>query len=221
MTEYIIASVSNQDRFIQYDKLGKMCITNRREKAARFTDSGKAWRVLTTQMSKKKRDGWMVVAYEAETKKSVEKHIQNTTQRYRANINTAAISDEEFNWEKVRYNIQESFSEIIAYKERISSKLSRVEAELCDCEHACEFFKYDAAHGYKLYAMIRERRIKRRYYKDELWKANSVLGMSYSDIANGGIENAFKEINEQAYEPRVLKELFSDALQPVLVKDNT
>lgn len=220
MSEFIIASVSDADRFIQFDRLGKMCITNRREKAARFSDSGKAWRVLTTQMSKKKRDGWKVVAYEVEPAK-VEEAPVNTTQRFRANIDTSAVSDEDFNWEKVRCNITESFSEIIAYKERLSAKLNQIEAELCDCEHACEFFKCDAAHGYKLYAMIRERRIKRRYYKDELWRANSVLGMSYSDIANGGIENAFKEINEQAYEPRVLKELFSDALQPVLVKDNT
>ena len=77
MTEFIIASVSDADRFIQYDKLGKMCITNRREKAARFSDSGKAWRVLTTQMSKKKRDGWKVVAYEVEPAK-VEEPPVNT-----------------------------------------------------------------------------------------------------------------------------------------------
>lgn len=220
MSEFIIASISDQDRFIQYDRLGKMCITNRREKAARFSDPGKAWRVLTTQMSKKKRDDWKVVSYEAESVKA-EELSANTTQRYRANIDTASVSDEDFDWEKVKRNITESFSEIIAYKERLSQKLNQVEAELCDCEHACEFFKCDAAHGYKLYAMIRERRIKRRYLKDELWKASSVLGMSYSDIANGGIENAFQEINEQAYEPRVLKELFSDVLQPVLIKDNT
>lgn len=220
MTEFIIASISDQDRFIQYDKLGKMCITNRREKAARFTDSGKAWRILTTQMSKKKRDGWKVVAYDANADKQEAKPEQ-ATQRYRANVYTQSISDEDFNWEKVRCDITTSFSEIIAYKERLTDRLNQIEAELCDCEHACEFFKCDASHGYKLYAMIRERRIKRRYYKDELWRANAVLNMSYSDIAAGGIESAFKEINEQAYEPRVLKELFSDALQPVLVKDNT
>lgn len=138
--------------------------------------------------------------------------------RFRTDVyDTSPISDEEFDWEKVRQNITESFSEIIAYKEKLSSQLNHIEAELCDCEHACEFFKCDAAHGYKLYAMIRERRIKRRFLKDELWKANSVLGMSYSDIANGGIESAFKEIGEQTYEPRVLKELFSDALQTATI----
>ena len=220
MTEFIIASISDQDRYIQYDKLGRMCVTNRREKAARFTDSGKAWRILTTQMSKKKRDGWKVVAYVDDTEKQ-NTTKESTTQRYRADVYNKSISDEQFNWEKVRCDITTSFSDIIAYKERLVEKLNQIEAELCDCEHACEFFKCDASHGYKLYAMIRERRIKRRFYKDELWRANAVLNMSYADIASGGIENAFKEINEQAYEPRVLKELFSDVLQPVLVKENT
>lgn len=215
MSEFIIASVSDADKFIQYDKLGKMCITNRREKAARFSDSGKAWRVLTAQMSKKKRDGWKVIAYEVSPPQQAEK--QADVQRFRANIDTTKVSDENFDWEKVKKNIAESFAEIIAYKSRLSAKLNQIEAELCDCEHACEFFKCDAAHGYKLYAMIRERRIKRRHYKDELWRANSVLEMSYTDIANGGIENVFKEIGEQTYEPRVLKELFSDTLQ----KDDT
>lgn len=176
MSEFIIASISDADKFIQYDKLGKMCITNRREKAARFSDSGKAWRILTTQMSKKKRDGWKVIAYESETSKNKEA-VSNSAPRFKANIDVSSLSDESFNWDNVKHNITESFSEIIAYKERLAAKLNRIEAELCDCEHACEFFKCDAAHGYKLYAMIRERRIKRRYYKDEIWRANAIEDM--------------------------------------------
>ena len=89
LSEFIIASVSDADKFIQYDKLGKMCITNRREKAARFSDSGKAWRVLTTQMSKKKRDGWKVIAYEVSSPQQVEK--QADVQRFRANIDTTNV----------------------------------------------------------------------------------------------------------------------------------
>lgn len=83
MSEFIIASISDADKFIQYDKLGKMCITNRREKAARFSDSGKAWRILTTQMSKKKRDGWKVIAYESETSKNKEA-VSNSAPRFKA-----------------------------------------------------------------------------------------------------------------------------------------
>lgn len=215
----IIASVSSdQDRFICYDKLGKMSVTNRREKAAKFSDAGKAWRVIITQMSKKKRDGWKVIPYNKEekaTNKTEEvEDTEDTPKRFKATLDTSTLLEEEFDWDRVRQNITESFADIIAYKEHLSSRLSQIEAELCDCEHACEFFKCDVVHGYKLYAMIRERRIKRRYYKDELWKVSSVLSMSYSDIANGSIENAFKKIEEQSYEPRVLKELFGDVLQP-------
>ena len=213
MSECIIASVSSQDRFVCYDKIGKMSVTNRREKAAKFSDAAKAWRVLQSQMPKKKRDGWKVIAYEEETPPEQEEAVVQQGRKIRANLDTSEILEEKFDWDKVREDITKSFSEIIAYKERLSSMLSKVEAELCDCEHACEFFKCDAAHGYKLYAMIRERRIKRRYIKDELWRANAVLSMSYTDIANGGIESAFKEIEAQMYEPRVLKELFHDVLQ--------
>ena len=218
MSCFIIASVSSdQDRFICYDKLGKMSVTNRREKAAKFSNAGKAWRVIVTQMPKKKRDGWKVIPYDEEEKttdktKEVE-DIEDTPKRFKATLDTSTLLEEEFDWDRVRQNITGSFADVIAYKEHLTSKLNQIEAELCDCEHACEFFKCDVVHGYKLYAMIRERRIKRRYYKDELWKVSSVLGMSYSDIANGSIDNAFKKIEEQSYEPRVLTELFSDKLQ--------
>lgn len=206
-----MASISDQERYIYYDNLGRLSVTNRPEKAAKFDDWRKARRILDTQMSKKKRSDWKVIRYESPETKTQNKSVQ--TIRFKANIDTDSVSDENFNWDKVRCDITKSFSEIISYKERLSSKLNQIEAELCDCEHACEFFKCDAAHGYKLYAMIRERRIKRRHYKNELWKANSVLSMSYSDIANGRIDNAFQEIEEQSYEPRVLKELFDESTQ--------
>lgn len=208
MAEFIIKSVSEEERYICYDKIGKMSVTNRPEKAVRFADAGKAWNALTNHMPKKKRDGWKVVSYEKPEQQNA------PAQRVRVDLDTSSMKKDDFDWEKVKKNISESFSEIIAYKDKLSSQLSQVEAELCDCEHYCEFFKCDAAHGYKLYAMIRERRIKRRFIKDELRRANSVLSMSYTDIANGDIEKVFKEISEQSYEPRVLKELFSDVLKP-------
>lgn len=102
----------------------------------------------------------------------------------------------------------------------MSDRLNQVGAELCDCEHACEFFKYDVVRGYKLYAMIRERRIKRRHYKNELRRINSILEMSYFDIVSGGIETSFKEIDEQTYEPRVLTELFDDLSHPTASNEN-
>ncbi len=211
MSEFIIASISPEcEKYVCHDRFGKLSATNRKEKATKYPDAGKAWRVLQTQMPKKKRDGWKVIALEID---EPEVKVTETPKRFRAEIDIASVSEEFFDWEKVQQNITGSFQDIIAYKERLTEQLCKVEDELCDCEHACEFFKCDAAHGYKLYRMIRDRRIKRRYLKDELWKTKAVLSMSYADIANGCIDDKFKEIGEQSYEPRVLTELFLDTIK--------
>lgn len=182
-------------------------------RAAKFSDAAKAWRVITTQISKKRRDGWVVQSYETQ-----DKSVKNDSKRIRVDMDTPEVFVDQFDWDTVIVNIKQSFYDIINYKEKLQSKLNRIEEELCDCDHACEFFKFDAAKGYKLYSMIRERRLKRRFLKNELWKARSVLEMSYSDIANGKIDNAFSEIEQQSYEPRVLKELFSDATEHTTIK---
>lgn len=209
MTEFIIASAANTNKYLQRGKSGKMSATNQPGLATRFADKGKAWRVLNSQIPKKERTEWTILAYNEEQKRDNHK-------RFRASTDMSVVTEKDFDWERVKRNITESFSEIIAYKELLSDRLNQVGAELCDCEHACEFFKYDVVRGYKLYAMIRERRIKRRYYKNELRRVNSILEMSYLDIVSGEIENSFKEIDEQTYKPRVLTELFDDLSYPAV-----
>lgn len=206
VSEFIIASISDENRFIQYDSYGKLTITNRKEKATRFSDSGKAWRVIQNQMSKKKRDGWKIIAYETKTEESSE--ADHTSKKIRANLDTSIVNEEPFDWDEIKFSITGSYAQVILYKEHLTKKLVEVNAELCDCEHACEFYKYDVVHGYKLYAMMRERRIRRRFYKDELQRVEAVLNMSYSEIIDNGIESAFKKISEQTYAPRALPELF-------------
>lgn len=211
MSEFIISSISQEcEKYICHDRFGKLSVTTRKEKATKYQEAGKAWRVLQTQIPKKKRSGWKVIAMEIDDSES---KTTEAPKRFRAEIDIDSVTEEYFDWEKVRHNITESFQDIIAYKERLTAQLNKVEDELCDCEHACEFFKCDAAHGYKLYRMIRDRRIKRRYLKDELWKIKTVLSMSYTDIANGCIDDRFREIEEQSYEPRVLTELFIDTMK--------
>lgn len=202
---FIISSISNEDnKFVVFDKLNKMSVTSNKNAATRFPSSDKAWQALQNRIPKKRRDCWKIISVTQEV--SAEK----TQKRFKAVLDTETVVGNSFDWNTNVNNIKNSFSNILSYKDRLAKELTNVEAELCDCEHACEFFKCDAAHGYKLYKMIRERRIKRRFIKDELWRINSILGLSYSDITSGGIEKAFGEIKEQTYEPRVLKELFDD-----------
>lgn len=202
---YIIASSSGEEKYIHCDSQRRMSITSSKDKAEVFVDSTRALNTINNSMSKDERKKWMVVQYEKKDSKS--------TKVFHSAPDSSVECICGVEWDSVCNNITNSYSQLIDYRSRLQRDLGIVNAELCDCEHACEFFKCDAARGYRLYAMIRERRIKRRHLKNELMRVSAILDMGYSDIANGCIKDAFRKIDEQVYEPRVLKELFSDMLQ--------
>ncbi len=56
--------------------------------------------------------------------------------------------------------------------------------------------------------MLHDYLVKRRGIKNDLRKANAILGMSYEQIVCGEIDKAFDEVESQTYEPRILPELF-------------
>jgi len=220
LTEYIIGN--DNGMYLYYDNLKKLCGTDKIERAVTFPTPGKAHNVLTCSFPKKKRSGWRVIEKEVpeETKspvlpipkpegtQNISIQVCDGVQRYRSDVQTISDSQDKLNWELIRKNFEKAYADVVTYKEEIYKQLTDVELELCDCEHACEFFKYNASKGYKLYSMIRDRRIRRRYLKNEYKKAMTVLNMSYQNIVDGKLERVFKEIDEQSYEPRVLKDLF-------------
>lgn len=166
-------------------------MTDRPEKAEKFPTATKAVNILNNQLSKKKRIGWTVEEVPL-----------------RANLDISNIADiEGFNWNSIN-NAIISFSKLNDYIKRLQVKLREVDSELCDCYHACEFFNFNAAKGYKLSKMIKDRRIYRRFLKDEIWKANIVLNLTTEQMTSDGVKLLFEEVENQTYKPRVLNELF-------------
>lgn len=216
LTEYIIGNENGM--YLYYDNFRKLCGTDKIERAASFPTSGKAHNILTCSFPKKKRAGWKVIERITEDKPEAipkQEKVQNISvqvcdgvQRYRSDVSSLPDTQDKLDWDTISKNFKKAYTDVVTYKEEIYKQLTDVELELCDCEHACEFFRYNAAKGYKLYSMIRDRRIKRRYLKNEYKKAMTVLNMSYQNIVDGKLERVFKEIDEQSYEPRVLTNLF-------------
>jgi hypothetical protein len=199
LEEYVIKSICGDfDRFLFFDKTNKLSTTNQLNKASKFKDAGKAWNVLSSQVPKKKRGDYKVVQLIESEEKPKRFHAQNTY----------APHHTDFNWNEIQESITSVFANIFKYKTELQAEINRVEAELCDCEHACEFFNYDASKGYKMYKMIHDRRNERRRLKNELWKVEKILTMSHMDVANGKIESQFLEVEQQSYCPRILRELF-------------
>ncbi len=201
MEGYVLTN-RNRDRYIYFDDNRRMAVTHSIGQAVVFFDSEKAYRVLDNQMPKKKRDEWYVVATEMQS-------AAESRSKFRADLDFPD-TDESFDWDTIVDNIAGSYREILDYKDFLQKEQSKVELELCDIEHAIEFYSLNACDGYKMYKLFHDCRIRRREIKNDLRRINSVLGMTYEQIAAGGIEKAFDEVDTQTYHPRVLPELFEN-----------
>lgn len=85
---------------------------------------------------------------------------------------------------------------------------SKCDLERTDIEHAAEFYKLNAAQGYKLYKLLHDNGIQRRKIKEEIKKIEYTLG---TKLDKKSVENSKKSIeglNNQQYTGRILKELF-------------
>ena len=51
----------------------------------------------------------------------------------------------------------------------------KVELEVEDIEHAAEFYNLDASHGYQLYKMLHDARVRRRKYKNAITRIDYIL----------------------------------------------
>ncbi|MCD7732869.1 MAG: hypothetical protein LUH56_05460 [Oscillospiraceae bacterium] len=206
MEGFVLAN-QTRDRYIYFDDNRRMSVTTDINQAEVFFESVKAYNVLDNQMPKKRRDAWIVIEKEPQPPKEPEPAATSKPQRFRADLDFSQ-GGEVFDWDTLVDNITGSYRGIFDYKEFLQKELTKVEAELCDIEHAIEFFNYNASDGYKMYKMLHDCRVRRRGIKDDLRKANAILGMSYEQIVSGEIDKTFDEVENQTYEPRILPELF-------------
>ena len=195
MLNYILQNESVPDRYIIADHKKPVEITNNKLRATVFPSYEHAVKFISNQLPKRIRGVWVPVEIETVERKHFEVECSDTYG---------------FDWFEIVDSMQNSFEALLTYKKSLTESLALINEELTDCIHACEFYKLDAAKGYKIYKMIRERRIRRRFLKDELAKIGIILGMPHADIINGRLQEKFNEIANQKYEPRVLKELFDD-----------
>lgn len=200
--------IRNQnDSYMCYDANRKISATTNIKKAEIFSDAGKAYNVLNHCYPKSQRKSWSVsevVACE-QTKPGKQSVVRCSNMEASVRDSLKCGVD----WSDVSKTLQEIYSSVLAYRTELQTELVRVESELCDCEHACEFFRFNAANGYKLYRMIRACRVNRRFLKDELRRVNVILDSSAASAASGKLQDEMRDIDTQVYTPRVLKELFN------------
>lgn len=117
-----------------------------------------------------------------------------------------------FNWDELSRQQQEMYATMNSYQEQLRNDLSLVDKEICDIQHYIEFFSLDAAKGYKMYRMLKERLIRRRSIKEELAKTHCFVSGNSDDFATGRICQQLQSMNHRMYTPRVLDELFPNGV---------
>lgn len=115
----------------------------------------------------------------------------------------------------VNYNLEEKIEEIERFTEQLQSRriivlklIQREDLKIVDIEHAAEFQNLGAAAGYKIYKLLHDCKCRRRDYKNELRQIDGILGKTLNAKGIMSMKKAIKSVQEQKYEPRILKELF-------------
>lgn len=152
----------------------------------------KANNIYTNSISPVFRKVWSITEYEAEL------------------AELRALEEKKFNfdWHELSASQNRLYDDLRQYGLSLNDQLSQVDMEICDIQHYIEFFALDAAKGYKAYRMLKERLVRRREIKDEMAKVNLFLSGTSSDFSSGKVSRQLKNMDNSAYQPRILNELF-------------
>ena len=186
--------ITNGSSYIAFDKNQKPTTVSKRELAKRFTKT-KADNFVLNLVGQMKNLG-----YHVEPDNEASQVIEQVVNGLDENI-VDILSHVQ--------NFESYMQELGKKRDMLNYELSKVDNEIEDILHAAEFYNLNACEGYKLYKMLRERRIKRRKLKDYIEVVGYVEGTTGKGFAS---ENGSKSIlgkESREYKPRVLNELFN------------
>ncbi|MEY8352553.1 hypothetical protein AALB39_04260 [Lachnospiraceae bacterium 54-53] len=134
----------------------------------------------------------------------------------RYNMKPARLTDIDFPTVKKEFDISEELRKVQSFadyiksrKEYLNNLIYQEEMKIVDIEHAAEFYALNASQGYKLYRMLRESRINRRSYKNELEEITVLERQGFNMTRTQQMLDDIKKLENKHYNPRVLEELFN------------
>lgn len=196
MEKYII---TNDKVYIARNIDNSIFTTNDINLAIRHNTKIKAENTLSTLPKSYKNLKFKVV--EVDDNENSEEQDQVVFDEPISNINTEI--------DEIISTIENGFKRLAECKRTMGSKHSNIEKEICDIEHAAEFFNLNASEGFMIYKMLQNARKERRKIKDDILKLKIASNSPLSSWTEGKIsQNINSRFESRTYEPRVLKELF-------------
>ena len=92
----------------------------------------------------------------------------------------------------------------------LSNQLSKIDKDIVDIQHSIEFYKYNAAEGYKAYKMLRDKLIERREIKKQMQIITFMKSKGITSDNLHAVVDYIANLDNAKYTPRNMPELFED-----------
>lgn len=97
----------------------------------------------------------------------------------------------------------------------LSQEISDIEAQIVDLEHYIEFYSLNARDGYKVYKKLHSLFLERRKLKNEQSVVMAINKNCSASEQIKNIEQAIKKGTGNAYNPRILLDLFESGINAI------
>lgn len=205
MSEYVI---TDGYRYIKRDHLGKYVPTSSYSLAGKFNKKH-ADLVYNNNLPKPLKMLFNVKKVEEDDVSPKE-----SLQVVRVNTEDLKRTEKVMECENVQYwldkisGLNGLATEASERRTRLYQELSNIDKEIEDIEHYIEFKRFNAAQGWRMCSMLKERRVRRRSIKNEINTIDIILGHRIAESVSDKITNSVQKMDSRTYEPRVLKELY-------------
>lgn len=127
------------------------------------------------------------------------------------NVDELSCDDELKKIVKCVATLEGGFEDLKMKQLEYNKQLSQLDAEICDIEHAAEFYTLNAVQGYKLYKSLHNAMVKRRMVKDSLLIIQILFEKGLNKNSRDVIKS-LKGLDKRQYEPRIRKDLFTEGV---------
>lgn len=105
-------------------------------------------------------------------------------------------------------NFSDFIHTIQCQRETLVAGQRKAELEIEDIEHAAEFYNLDASHGYQLYKLLHDARVRRRKCKNAIAWIDFILEQRPERFVENDPSAHIVGTRSRDYAPRALPELF-------------
>lgn len=105
-------------------------------------------------------------------------------------------------------DFREFIQTIHSQRDVLVNAQKKAELEVEDIEHAAEFYNLDASHGYQLYKMLHDARVRRRKCKNAIAWIDFILEQRPERFVENNPSARIVGTRSRDYAPRALPELF-------------